>query len=91
MDRKTDLRLWAVLFWLAAWQIAAMALAAVYPHGELLLASPADVLLRLGQLAVTAAFWRTVAWSASSADFCSPRCWRSRWRHWRRGNSGSGG
>ena len=29
MDRKTDLRLWAVLFWLAAWQIAAMALAAV--------------------------------------------------------------
>ena len=59
MDRKTDLRLWAVLFWLAVWQIAAMALAAVYPHGELLLASPADVLLRLGQLAVTAAFCRT--------------------------------
>ena len=58
MDRKTDLRLWAVLFWLAVWQIAAMALAAVYPHGELLLASPADVLLRLVQLAVTAAFWR---------------------------------
>ena len=28
MDRKTDLRLWAVLFWLAVWQIAAMALAA---------------------------------------------------------------
>lgn len=26
MDRKTDLRLWAVLFWLAVWQIAAMAL-----------------------------------------------------------------
>ena len=49
MDRKTDLRLWAVLFWLAVWQIAAMALAAVYPHGELLLASPVDVLLRLGQ------------------------------------------
>ena len=64
MDRKTDLRLWAVAFWLAVWQIAAMALAAVYPHGELLLASPADVLLRLVQLAVTAAFWRTVAWSA---------------------------
>ena len=64
MDRKTDLRLWAVLFWLAVWQIAAMALAAVYPHGELLLASPVDVLLRLGQLAITAAFWRTVGWSA---------------------------
>ena len=64
MDRKTDLRLWAVAFWLAVWQLAAMALAAVYPHGELLLASPVNVLLRLGQLAVTAAFWRTVAWSA---------------------------
>ena len=38
-------RLLAVAFWLAVWQIAAMALAAVYPHGELLLASPADVLL----------------------------------------------
>ena len=64
MDKKTDLRLWAVLFWLAVWQTAAMALAAVYPHGDLLLASPIDVLLRLGQLAITAAFWRTVGWSA---------------------------
>lgn len=93
MDRKTDLRLWAVLFWLAVWQIAAMALAAVYPHGELLLASPADVLLRLGQLAVTAAFWRTVAWSAVRifGGFLLATVWRSRWRHWRRGNSGSGG
>ena len=63
MDRKTDLRLWAVLFWLVVWQLAAMALRAAYPHGELLLASPVNVLLRLGQLAVTAAFWRTVAWS----------------------------
>ena len=27
MDRKTDLRLWAVAFWLAVWQLAAMALA----------------------------------------------------------------
>ena len=37
MDRKTDLRLWAVLFWLVVWQLAAMALRAAYPHGELLL------------------------------------------------------
>ena len=49
MDRKTDLRLWAVLFWLVVWQLAAMALRAAYPHGELLLASPVNVLLRLGQ------------------------------------------
>ena len=45
-------------------------LAAVYPHGELLLASPVNVLLRLGQLAVTAAFWRTVAWSAIRIRRC---------------------
>ena len=62
--KKTSLRLWAVAFWLVVWQLAAMALRAAYPHGELLLASPVNVLLRLGQLAVTAAFWRTVAWSA---------------------------
>ena len=62
--KKTSLRLWAVAFWLAVWQLAAMVLRAAYPHGELLLASPVNVLLRLGQLAVTAAFWRTVAWSA---------------------------
>ena len=93
MDRKTDLRLWAVLFWLAAWQIAAMALAAVYPHGELLLASPADVLLGWGSWPLpppSGGRWPGPP-SGSSADFCSPRCWRSHWRHWRRGNSGSGG
>ena len=65
MDRnKASLRLWAVAFWLVAWQLAAMELATAYPHGNLLLASPMDVLFRLGQLAVTAAFWRTVSWSA---------------------------
>ena len=62
--KKTSLRLWAVAFWLVAWQLAAMALAAAYPYGNLLLASPMDVLLRLGQLAVTSAFWQTVGWSA---------------------------
>ena len=65
MDRnKASLRLWAVAFWLVLWQLAAMELATAYPYGNLLLASPMDVLLRLGQLAVTSAFWRTVAWSA---------------------------
>ena len=84
MDRKTDLRLWAVLFWLAVWQIAAMALAAVYPHGELLLASPADVLLRLVQLAVTAAFWWTVAWSAARI-FGGFLISTAAWKQWFRG------
>lgn len=65
MDRKkAPLRLWAVLFWLAVWQLAAMVLDTVYPHGKLLLASPLSVLVRLGELAVTASFWAAVAWSA---------------------------
>ena len=54
-----------MIFWLAVWQLAAMGLARAYPHGSLLLASPAAVLYRLGQLAVTAAFWQTVGWSAA--------------------------
>lgn len=63
--KKASLRLWAVAFWLVVWQLAAMILAAAYPHGDLLLASPVEVLLRLGQLAVTATFWRTIGWSAA--------------------------
>lgn len=66
MDKKhTAVRLWAVAVWLLAWQAAAMALSAIYPHGQLLLASPLAVLCRLGELAAAAAFWKTVAWSAS--------------------------
>lgn len=61
--KKSAIRLWAVLFWLAVWQLAAMTLAAAYPHGQLLLSSPLAVLCRLGELAVTAAFWKTVIWS----------------------------
>ena len=63
-QRKAGLRPWAVAVWLLAWQLGAMALAAVYPHGGLLLASPAASLARLGELAATAAFWRAVGWSA---------------------------
>ena len=64
MARKNGLRLRAVAFWLLVWQLGAMALAAAYPHGGLLLASPLASLWSLGELAVTAAFWRAVAWSA---------------------------
>lgn len=64
MGPKTALRPWAVAFWLLVWQGASMALAALYPHGHLLLASPLSALVRLGQLAVTEAFWRSVARSA---------------------------
>ena len=62
---KRPLRAWAIFLWLLVWQVAAMALAAAYPHGGLLLASPLASLRRLGELAVTAAFWQAVGWSAS--------------------------
>ena len=63
---KTPLRLWTVAFWLAMWQLAAMAMAAAYRHGGLLLASPLTALGRLGELAVTAAFWTAVGRSAAA-------------------------
>lgn len=61
---KTPLRLWAVLFWLAVWQLAAMAMAVAYRHGGLLLASPLTALGRLGELALTGDFWAAVGRSA---------------------------
>lgn len=59
-----QIRLWAVVVWLLAWQCASMALEWRYPHGHLLLASPVDSLVRLGELALTAAFWGSILWSA---------------------------
>ena len=61
---QNSIRPWAVLFWLLVWQGASKALAAAYPHGYLLLASPLSALVRLGELACTAAFWRAVGNSA---------------------------
>ena len=52
------IRAWAVLFWLAVWQMGAMAL-----DSDILLVSPVGVLLRLGQLLPTADFWRSVLFS----------------------------
>lgn len=61
---QARIRPWAVAVWLLAWQGASMALAAAYPHGGLLLASPVDALLRLGELARTVSFWQAVGRSA---------------------------
>lgn len=63
--QKQPVRAWAVIFWLLVWQLASMALRAAYPHGALLLASPADAAKRLAELSVTADFWRAVARSAA--------------------------
>ena len=62
--KKRNIRLWAVLVWLAVWQAAGMALARAWPHGDLLLATPVQALIRLGELALTAAFWQAVGASA---------------------------
>ena len=48
----------SLLFWLAVWLLAAIAF-----NKPLLLPTPATVLKRLGELAATALFWRTVATS----------------------------
>ena len=61
---QTPIRPWAAAVWLLIWQGASMALAAAYPHGELLLASPVSALVRLGELALTGDFWRTIGNSA---------------------------
>ena len=62
---NNSIRPWAVVFWLLVWQGGSMALSAAYPHGHLLLASPVSALIRLGELAGTANFWRTIFVSAS--------------------------
>ena len=64
--KKGVVRLWAIVFWLLVWQLAAMTFAVLYPHGALLLASPLAALARLFMLAGTADFWQTVA--ASTAE-----------------------
>ena len=55
-----------VLFWLLVWQAGSMALAAAYPHGALLLASPLRVLCRLWELLPQGGFWRAVCRSTGS-------------------------
>ena len=62
-NANNRIRLWAVLFWLLVWQLAAMALDRQLTV-NLLLPSPVSALLRLGEMALTAAFWRSVGWSS---------------------------
>ena len=56
MRGQGRIRLWAVIFWLAVWQCASMAI-----HQELFLVSPVRVLLRLGELALEPPFWGSIA------------------------------
>lgn len=59
------LRPWPVLFWLLVWQGGSMALAAAYPSGALLLASPVRAAARLLELLPSPAFWRAVGNSSA--------------------------
>lgn len=58
MKKTRSIRLWAVLFWLLLWQLESMAL-----DQEILLVSPLQVLLRLGQLLMTGDFYGSVLFS----------------------------
>lgn len=55
---KYGVRLWAVVFWLAVWQLAGM-----WVSQEFLLATPLAALKRLLQLAAMSDFWQTIAFS----------------------------
>lgn len=57
-SRRSGIKLWAVIFWLAAWQLLAMIVSQ-----EILLASPVSVLKRLCALMLTGEFWKTLWFS----------------------------
>ena len=78
---KRPVRLWAVCVWILCWQGAAMAMAAAYPAGHLLLASPLSALLRLTELIRTGDFWAAVGTSA-----VHPHQRQNDERHHRHGN-----
>lgn len=60
MKKKKEIRLWAVIFWLAVWQLASMKL-----DSDILLVSPVRVILRLLELMRTAIFWKSVCFTLS--------------------------
>ena len=58
MGRRRTIRAWAVLVWLAVWQLGAMAI-----DQQIILVSPVQVLVRLAQLIPTPDFWGSIAYS----------------------------
>lgn len=55
---RGTVRFWAVLVWLAVWQLGAMAI-----DQKIILVSPLEVLTRLVELLPTLGFWQTIAYS----------------------------
>ena len=58
MRRPRTIRAWAVLVWLALWQLGAMAI-----DQQIILVSPLRVLSRLWELIPTPDFWGSIAYS----------------------------
>lgn len=58
MNKKKDFKIWAVIIWLAVWQIASM-----WIGQEILLVSPAAALSRLFFLAKEPSFWGSIVFS----------------------------
>lgn len=56
--KPRTIKAWAVVLWLAVWQVGGMALGQ-----EILLVSPVSVLVRVVQLAVSADFWHSILFS----------------------------
>jgi NitT/TauT family transport system permease protein len=52
------IKLWAVVFWLVIWEMASLSI-----NKEILLVSPIKVIARLGQLSLTALFWKSILFS----------------------------
>ena len=55
---RGTVRFWAVLVWLAVWQLGAMAI-----DQKIILVSPLEVLARLMELLPTLGFWQTIGYS----------------------------
>lgn len=60
MQKNPKLKIWAILFWLAVWEIASLLL-----HQPILLVSPVRVVCRTWELAGEASFWRSILFSLS--------------------------
>ena len=65
---KTKYRLWAILFWIAVWQLAAMAIGT-----DFILATPLSTLRQLFELMGTADYWASIGRSGSRIliGFCA--------------------
>ena len=57
-EKRSGIKVWAVILWLVVWQAASMCIGQ-----EILLVSPVSVVLRLGELICTVEFWQSLAGS----------------------------